>query len=96
MASSRAEPRIPSPSLIESPQSQSSPTPKEDEKPAKTADALLDEMLFGGGGGAMTEEEDEKEVKVMDVKYSRLTTARRKLSVFASLKRMKTRVSHTD
>jgi len=63
MASSRAEPRIPSPNLIESPQSQSSPTPKEDEKPAKTADALLDEMLFGGGGATMTEEEDEKEVK---------------------------------
>lgn len=91
MASSRAEPRLPSPVDQSSP-TPSPPAPVKEESPKKTADALLDEMLFGGGGANVDDDED---VKVMDVKYSRLTTARRKLSVFASLKRMKTRVNFT-
>ena len=51
-------------------------------KPEKTADALLDEMLFGN------EKPVAEPVKVMDLKFSRLS--RGKPSVFASLRRKMT------
>lgn len=64
MASSRAEPRLPSPVDQSSP-TPSPPAPVKEESPKKTADALLDEMLFGGAN--VDDDEDVKETPSPDL-----------------------------
>jgi hypothetical protein len=65
MASSRAEPRLPSPVDQSSPTPAPQPVVVKEEK--KTADALLDEMLFGGGANVDNDDEEVKETKSPDL-----------------------------